>query len=139
AQVTGEVLELRPRNLALRRTLNIPGAHGIWADESERNLYVGNIESQDGGSAIYTIDIPTFRVVEGSPAASPLPRPHNIMVSIDNTKLFVTHSGSASSSTTVYDLDEKGVPLASRVVQTGTNPFGIMLIRDPEVRRAWRK
>lgn len=131
SQAGGKVLELDPETLAITGELDIPGAHGIWADETETFLYVGNITSTDGEAAIYTIDIETFSIVPGSPTAAALPHPHNFMVSIDNTKLFVTHSNSGSSFTSIYDLDETGIPVASRVVETGDIPFGIMLIRDP--------
>jgi DNA-binding beta-propeller fold protein YncE len=131
SQVGDKVLRLNPRTLAITGELDIPGAHGIWANEAETRLFVGNIESADGRNSIYTIDIPTFSIMPGSPANAALPFPHNFMVSIDSSKLFITHSNQGSEFTSVYDLDANGIPVASRLIETGPVPFGIMLIRDP--------
>ena len=129
-QRDGRVLWVDPVTLNICANLKIPGAHGIWANEDETHLYVGNIESADGLASIYTIDIPTFTVT--SIADGVLPNPHNLMVSIDNTKLFVTHSGGDSVSSAVYDVNPAtGEVSNGRVVTADANPFGIMLIRDP--------
>lgn len=128
-QGDGKVLELDPDTLTITDTLDIPGAHGIWADESETYLYVTDITSADGSNSLYTIDVDSFELVPGSPVSAPLANPHNVMVSIDNRKLFITHS--SSSFTSIYDIDDDGLPGNARVVETGPVPFGIMLVRDP--------
>ena len=142
-QIDGKVLRMDPSTLELLGEIDIPGAHGIWADESETNLYVTDIESSDGKNSVYTIDLASFSLVPGTPADAPLPFPHNVMVSLDNKKLFITHSQD-SEFTSIYDLDKTGVPEDSRIVKTGATPFGIMLVRDPiaykcEKRNAHRK
>ncbi|KST62540.1 hypothetical protein BC008_10430 [Mastigocoleus testarum BC008] len=142
-QIDGKVLKMDPSTLELLGEIDIPGAHGIWADESETNLYVTDIESSDGKNSVYTIDLASFSLVPGTPADAPLPFPHNVMVSLDNKKLFITHSQD-SEFTSIYDLDKTGVPEDSRIIKTGATPFGIMLVRDPvaykcEKRNAYRK
>ncbi len=130
-QDNGKVLRINPRQLRVTGTLDIPGAHGIWANEQETHLYVTDIESGNGSGSLYTIDLKDFSFVEGSPVDAALPFPHNVMVSITNHKLFVTHSYSGSEFTSIYDLDDNGIPMNGRSVTTGDIPFGIMLIRDP--------
>ncbi|CAA0107216.1 Uncharacterised protein [BD1-7 clade bacterium] len=134
SQAAGKVLKIDPDTLTVEAELSIPGAHGIWANEQEEHLYVGNITSADGSAALYTIDLDTFEIVPGSPVSAALPHPHNLMVSMDDDKLFATHSNAGSEYTTIYDIDENGLPSNGRVVETGATPFGIMLIRDPVVR-----
>ncbi|MDY7094436.1 MAG: hypothetical protein SX243_15805 [Acidobacteriota bacterium] len=137
SQGAGEVLELDPETLQVTGQLSIPGAHGIWADESETYLYVTDITSGDGIDSIYTIDVDSFQVVPGSPVDAPLANPHNIMISIDNTKMFISHS--SSTFTSIYDLDPGGLPVNGRIVETGPVPFGVMLIRDPLCKRKKKK
>ncbi|MEM7534674.1 MAG: hypothetical protein AAF639_21020, partial [Chloroflexota bacterium] len=132
AAQAGKVFQIDPDSFEITAELDIPGAHGIWANEAETHLYVSNIESADGSSSIYTIDLATFEIIGYAPADAPLPNPHNLMVSINNDKLFITHSKD-SESTAILDLDANGIPTTSRVVKTGTTPFGIMLIRDPQL------
>lgn len=129
-QVDGKVLRMNPSTLELLGEIHIPGAHGIWANEFETNLYVTDIESADGKNSVYTIDLASFSLVPGTPADAPLPFPHNVMVSLDNKKLFITHSQD-SEFASIYDLNKIGVPEDSRIVKTGATPFGIMLVRDP--------
>ena len=124
-------MRLDPATLEVTGELLIRGAHGIWGNEEGTRLYVGDITSADGKASIYTIDTATFQIMDGSPVDAPLPYPHNFMVSIDNSKLFVTHSKD-SAQTSVFDLDENGIPTAARTIRTGEVPFGIMLIRDPQ-------
>ncbi len=133
SQTGGKVLEVEPDTLYITAQLEIPGAHGIWANEEETHLYVTNVESTDGRNSIYTIDLSTFQLVPGSPVDAALPFPHNGMASLTNDKLFITHSNAGSELTSIYDLDANGLPLASRVIRTGLIPFGLMLIRDPLV------
>jgi len=134
AAQAGKVLQIDPESFQITGELDIPGAHGIWANEAETYLYVSNIESADGRSSIYTIDIPTFQIVENSPADGALPAPHNLMVSIDNDKLFVTHN-TDTESVAVFDLDKNGIPQKARTIKTGSTPFGIMLVRAPQITR----
>lgn len=131
SQGGSKVLRVDPSTLEVTGELDVPGAHGIWADERETRLYVTDITSPDGRDSLYTIDIDSFTLVPGSPSSVPLPHPHNVMVSLDNSKLFVTHSAAGSTSNSVLDLDRNGIVVDSRTVESGAIPFGIMLIRDP--------
>lgn len=131
SQLGGKVLRVDPHRLEVTGELDIPGAHGIWANEQETRLFVTNIESNDGTASIYTIDLQTFQIIPGSPVDAALPHPHNVAVSISNHKLLVTHSYEGSENVSIYDLDANGLPTSSRVMKTGAVPFGIMLIRDP--------
>lgn len=131
ASQAGKVLQIDPETLTITGELDIPGAHGIWGNEGQNYLYVTNIESPDGSAAIYTIDVETFTIVPASPLPAPLPFPHNPMVSIDNSKLFISHS-KESDQVSVFDIGAYGLPVNGRTVRTGKVPFGIMLIRDPQ-------
>lgn len=132
SEAGGKVLKVNPDTLTIEAELSIPGAHGIWTNEQEKYLYVTNITSNDGQASLYTIDINEFRIIEGSPVAAALPHPHNLMLSMDGSKLFATHSNMGSRFTTIYDVNNNGLPTNGRIVETGQTPFGIMLIRDPD-------
>ncbi|WP_444931020.1 YncE family protein [Microbulbifer sp. SSSA002] len=134
SQTDGKLLKVDPDTLTIEAELSIPGAHGIWANEQEEYLYVSDITSSSGQAALYTINISDFTIAQGSPVAAVLPYPHNLMVTIDNDKLFVTHSNTGSEFTTIYDIDKHGIPNNGRIVATGHTPFGIMLVRDPVVK-----
>jgi len=57
---------------------------------------------------------------------TPFAVPHNIALSPDQTKLYVTHSGGASSKVSIWDISAADrLPALITSVDTGLNPFGL--------------
>lgn len=113
-------------SFVLVKQLPIPGAHGIYGTYKESRLYVSNVKSINGSQSLYhvlTDDLTIANVMD-----SLVKNPHNLMLNKKQNKLYVTHSFNTSTSVTIYDLDAAGVIDSGTIVNTGLNPFGLMLI-----------
>jgi DNA-binding beta-propeller fold protein YncE len=103
--------------------IEVPGAHGAGMSRSGRYFYTTNLPG-GGIDALWTIDTSNNRVV-GPPADSPYGVPHNIALTPDKQKLYLTHSG-PNDKVTIYRTGP-GDPVPEYVseVTVGMNPFGI--------------
>ncbi len=78
-----------------------------------------------GTDALFAIDTQSLEVV-GAPVDSPYPVPHNIALTPDGRKLYLTHSGAASDKVTVYRTNSvTGLPALVGEVTVGLNPFAL--------------
>jgi DNA-binding beta-propeller fold protein YncE len=121
-QNTNDVHILNRWSLETIKVLAIPGAHGAGMALNGRHFYTTNLTG-GGEQAVWTIDTRTNEVV-GDPADAPYAVPHNIALTPNGRKLYVTHSG-ANDKVTVYRARGQGVPVYVDEVTTGTNPFGL--------------
>lgn len=65
----------------------------------------------------------------GEPADTPYPVPHNIALTPNGKKVYVTHSGAASNVVTVYTTTRLDpVPEYLTSVTVGNNPFGLAYV-----------
>jgi DNA-binding beta-propeller fold protein YncE len=105
----------------------VPGAHGAGMRVNGRYFYTTNLP--DGGNdAIYVIDTKRNSVV-GDPVDTPHPVPHNIALTPNGRKIFVTHSGGTSDKVTVYRTRGRSpVPTLDGEITVGLNPFGIAYV-----------
>ncbi len=92
-------------------------------------FYATNLPA-GGLGALYTISTRTNSVV-GNPVDSPFPVPHNVAVSNDGTKVYVTHSGGSADKVTVYQ--QIGTAEKPRLrylaeITVGLNPFGLAYV-----------
>lgn len=127
-QNSDQVLVFNPYSLALVDELEIPGAHGAGMALNGRRFYTTNLPG-GGTGAIYTVDTRRNRIL-GDPVDTPYPVPHNIALTDDGRKLFVTHSGGTADKVTVYRLKGRGkTPSYAGEVTVGLNPFGIGFVR----------
>lgn len=115
---SGELFTLNGNNLDVISTLSLPGAHGIFSSINPSNLFVTNISGAElyglktiGNSSINTV-------------STPVATPHNVVVNVSGTKMFVTHSGASADKVTVYKLQGNTIVYDSTLT-VGTNPFGI--------------
>ena len=124
SQESGTVLALNTKNLATRYQLDVPNAHGIFAQE--RRLYVTNIA--DGGSqGLYTIDAKRRHIIDTDNA--PYGAPHNITVTANGQKIYVTHSGATQNKVSVFEtVPGVALPSFSTEVTVEGNPFGLAYI-----------
>ncbi len=127
-QNSNVVLVLDMGTLALLRSIDVPGAHGAGMSQDGRFFYTTNLPGA-GAHALFTIDT-RADTVAGMPTDSPYPIPHNIALTTNGRKMFVTHSGGTSDKVTVYELrGTSRLPALVDEVIVGLNPFGIAYVR----------
>lgn len=62
-------------------------------------------------------------------ADTPFGVPHNVALTPNGKKIYVTHSGATANKASVYTVRKKGeVPIPSANVTVGVNPFGIAAV-----------
>jgi DNA-binding beta-propeller fold protein YncE len=105
-------------------TIAVPGAHGAGMPINGMTFYTTNLPG-GGTDAIFAIDTQSLEVV-GEPVDSPYPVPHNIALTPDGRKLYLTHSGATSDKVTIYRTNSvTGLPGFVGEVTVGLNPFGL--------------
>ncbi len=100
----------------------VNAAHGAAMALDGLALYVTNI-ANGGTDGLATVDPVTQQLLDSidTPAV-----PHNIALSPDQTKLYVTHSGATSSQVSVWDISSADrLPTLLTTLDTGLNPFGL--------------
>jgi len=123
-QNSDQVLVFDPASLALMDEIAVPGAHGAAMAGNGQRFYTTNLPG-GGAGALYTIGT-RRNDVAGQPVDTPYPVPHNLAVTPNGKKLFVTHSGGTADKVTVYRLvGAYGLPEYMGEVTVGLNPFGI--------------
>jgi DNA-binding beta-propeller fold protein YncE len=128
AQEADAVHVLGRFNLAEKRQIQIPGAHGITMTRDASRIYVGNLPAS-GPMAVYTVDLAQQSVV-GAPVDVPSDgKPHNLVLSDDESKLFLTHSGPTAKRVTVLSLASPTQPQVVANLDTAANPFGLIFFR----------
>jgi YVTN family beta-propeller protein len=125
-QNTDDVFVFDRQTLEPVDRLDVPGAHGAGMTLQGDTFYTTNLPG-GGDDALFTIDTSSNELV-GDPVATPYPIPHNIAVTPDASKLYVTHSGGGSNDVTVYTIDEDRVPVLAGEITVGFNPFGLAYV-----------
>jgi DNA-binding beta-propeller fold protein YncE len=106
----------------------IPNAHGVGMTSPGDIFYTTNI-SDGGANALYAIDTATFTTTgPGTPDNTSFPTPHNIALSPDNQRLYVTHSGATANKVSVFDVTNLADPVLLGAVDAQLNPFGIATV-----------
>jgi DNA-binding beta-propeller fold protein YncE len=127
AQGSNRLHVLDAETLELLQTLEIPGAHGAALSPDARHFYTTNLPG-GGLQALFTIDTKRLSVI-ADPVEAPFPTPHNVVITRDQTRAFVTHSGATSTQVSVYRLDRRGMPHYETTLTAGVNPFGISFVK----------
>jgi DNA-binding beta-propeller fold protein YncE len=110
--------------LAQVEVVDIPGAHGAGMRFDGEIFYTTNLPGA-GVEALWAIDTDTLEIA-GTPVPSPFPVPHNIALTPDGGKLYLTHSGATSNKVTIYEVrGDDPTPQLVDEVETGSNPFGL--------------
>jgi DNA-binding beta-propeller fold protein YncE len=123
-QNSDQVLVFDPQSLAPIDEIMVPGAHGVAMASNGKYFYTTNLPG-GGADALYTISTRRNEVV-GDAVATPYPVPHNLALTPNAKKLFVTHSGPSADKVTVYELvGPHRLPEYVGEVTVGLNPFGI--------------
>ncbi len=126
-QNTNQVIVLNRFTMQPRTDIAVPGAHGAGMTHSGRWFYTTNI-SGGGTDAISTINTRT-NTLAGDPVDSPYPVPHNLALTRNDRKLYLTHSGGTSDKVTVYRIHgHDPTPQYVGEVTVGLNPFGLDVV-----------
>lgn len=126
SQGSSEVAVLWQYNLSLKETIPVEAAHGLGMRTDARYLYTTNI-SGGGPGGLVTIDINRWNAntVIGT-TDTPFAVPHNIAVTNNGRKVYVTHSGPVSNRVSVYSASRYApVPVLVGTVVVEFNPFGL--------------
>jgi YVTN family beta-propeller protein len=91
-----------------------------------RYLYVTNLPDA-GSDALWTIDTKTNSVI-GDPVDSPYTVPHNIALTPNGRKIYVTHSGPNDKVSVYRTTGRSPVPALVGDITVGSNPFGIAYV-----------
>lgn len=104
-------------------TIDAPGAHGAGMPTNGMTFYTTNLPG-GGTDAIYAIDTQSLEVIGA--VVAPYAVPHNIALTPNGRKLYLTHSGGTSDKVTVYETHSvTGIPGYLGEVTVGLNPFGL--------------
>jgi DNA-binding beta-propeller fold protein YncE len=125
-QSANEVRVLDRGTLDLVTSIPVANAHGAGMLPDGSRFYTSNIAG-GGNNGLLTIDTATNTVIDTDSTA--LNTPHNIAISPDGLKLFLTHSGPTSAAVSIFDLAGGGSrdnPVFHESVTVATNPFGIV-------------
>jgi DNA-binding beta-propeller fold protein YncE len=124
SQESSEVLALNTRNLATRYQFDVPNAHGVYA--LGRRLYVTNI-AEGGSHGLYTLDAKGRHIIDTD--NTPYGAPHNITVTGNGQKIYVTHSGATQDKVSVYQtIPGRELPSYLGEITVQNNPFGLAYI-----------
>jgi DNA-binding beta-propeller fold protein YncE len=107
--------------------IQVPGAHGARMGRKEKFFYTTNIPG-GGPAGIFVIDVKTNRLI-GQAVDTPYPTPHNVALTPNGRKLYLTHSGPTSTKVTIYKISKKSpIPALIGEVDVGANPFGLAYV-----------
>lgn len=124
-----DIFDRRETNLEQVGSIDQPGAHGAIHAADGQYLYTTNI-SGGGDNGLFTIDTVTNEIVGDLDGFNtPFATPHNLAVTNDGDRLFVTHSGADANAISVFSLDDPTLPeWESSVNGQGANPFGLAYV-----------
>jgi DNA-binding beta-propeller fold protein YncE len=107
-------------------TLAIDNAHGVAATEDGATLYVSTFPGT-GASGLHAINTTTHALINSVNVTA---GPHNVITSSDDTRLYITHSGGASTLVTAYDISgaNRNAPVFLQNITVGLNPFGLIAV-----------
>ncbi|MGV2830781.1 beta-propeller fold lactonase family protein [Myxosarcina sp. GI1(2024)] len=121
-----DVFDRRGTELVKVDSIEQPGVHGIDFGLDGRYLYTTNLPG-GGSNGLFAIDTRTNEIVGDLDGVdTPFSTPHNVWLTGDGQRLFITHSGSEASQVSFYSLDDPTRPmLLDSVDVNGLNPFGL--------------
>ncbi|QYS91052.1 YncE family protein [Flavobacterium covae] len=116
---SGEIYNINGENLQIISQKSYPGAHGLYPNPNLENIFVTNIM----GGQMYSIK--TNDLVQNyDPISTSKPVPHNLVLNKDGNKIFATHSGSNSTTVSVYKINQNKL-VYEQDITVENNPFGL--------------
>jgi len=127
-QNSDAVYVLTREDLSVETIIPVPGAHGAGMLRSGKTFYTTNLPG-GGIDGLVSIDTNNNEVIH-RPVTTPYPVPHNIAMTQNGHKLYITHSGASADKLTVYRVDKSTrLPEFFSEVTVGKNPFGLAFVR----------
>jgi len=127
SQNSGLVFVLNRRTLHRVAEIPVPGAHGAGMPRNGQTFYTTNLPG-GGVEGLFAIDTRSNAVI-GEAVDTPFPVPHNIALTPNGRKLYVTHSGATADKVTIYTVSKlDGLPVFSGEATVGLNPFGLAFV-----------
>jgi DNA-binding beta-propeller fold protein YncE len=125
-QNSNAVYVLDRDTLAFRPNIFTPGAHGAGMTRNGKVFYTTNLPG-GGTDGLVAIDTRT-NTVSGS-WDTPFSVPHNIALTPNGKKIYVTHSGATADHVSIFETrNKKAEPKLTGSVTVGLNPFGIAFV-----------
>ena len=122
-QNSNAVYILNRYSMNVKEVVSVPGAHGAAMPFDGKTFYTTNLTG-GGTDGLFALNSKKGNVL-GS-ADTPYPVPHNIALTHNGKKLYVTHSGGTSDKVIVYTIKKNNrVPVYSGEIIVGLNPFGL--------------
>jgi DNA-binding beta-propeller fold protein YncE len=122
-QGANAVYVLDRTSMAQVALIAVPGAHGAGMTQSGRHFYTSNLPG-GGMDALFVIDTETLQVV-GAPVDAPYGTPHNVVLTPNARKLYLTHSGENDKVSVYATGVQDPTPVLVGEVTVGSNPFGL--------------
>jgi DNA-binding beta-propeller fold protein YncE len=127
-QNSDTVFVLNRYSMNLVEAIPAPGAHGAFMTTNGKVFYTTNLPG-GGTDGLFAINTKNNQVIGSSNTLYPVP--HNIVVTNNTKKLYVTHSGGASDKVTVYEISNRNpVPYDIGEITVGLNPFGLAFVKS---------
>lgn len=126
-QGSNTVFVINRYSMQVMKEIAVDGAHGAGMAWSGRTFYTTNLPN-GGANGLVAIDTKKDRVIGSTDTHTNnlIPVPHNIALTPNGRKLYVTHSGGSSNTVTVYKISKKNrVPKFHKEIEVGFNPFGL--------------
>ena len=122
-QNSDAVYVLNRFNMNQVEIISVPGAHGVNITTSGKVLYTTNLPG-GGTDGLFAIGTRNNSVIGTS--NTPYAVPHNIALTPNSKKLYLTHSGGTSDKVTVYTISNHNpVPQFLKEITVELNPFGL--------------
>jgi DNA-binding beta-propeller fold protein YncE len=101
-------------------------AHGVSPSEDGDTMYMTSFPG-NGIDGLHVVDPITNTLINSVDAPT---SPHNIITSPDDTRLYITHSGAASTVVSIFDISgvNRTNPVLLTTVNAGLNPFAIFSV-----------
>lgn len=126
AQNSDVVTVLDRDTLGVVTEIDVAGAHGAGMRLDGRFFYTTNLPG-GGTNGLVAIDTQSNTVLGA--VDTPYPVPHNIALTPDGEKLYLTHSGGAADKVTIYTASNQApVPTHAGEATVGLNPFGLAYV-----------
>ena len=107
----------------LVETISVPGAHGVNITTNGKVLYTTNLPG-GGADGLFAVGTKNNYVIGTTNV--PYAVPHNIVLTPNSKKLYLTHSGGTSDKVTVYRISNRNpVPEFIKEITVELNPFGL--------------
>lgn len=121
-----EIYDRRSLELEQVGHIDQPNPHGVSPSADGQYLYTTNI-SEGGEQGIFVIDTVTNQIV--GDVDTPFAVPHNLAVTNDGDRLFLTHSGDNATAVSVFSLQDPTQPRWEISINSGgLSPYGIAYV-----------